>query len=430
MQRLLSILMVLALLHFSSCDESDPVAGDILLQLQTIPGATVTELTTEDHFNRLFEIWLEQPVDHNAPNGATFLQKLYVGHVDVTLPVSFETEGYARSSHRTRELAPWLGINQLTVEHRYYGESVPSPIEWPLLDVWQAANDHHRVVELFKEIYEGKWVSSGASKGGDCAVFHRRFFPGDVDATLVYGAPILFEQNDSRYLDYYNTAGDAECRQKMKNYQREMLMHMDEFDALFEDYVEFVNTNFGVNFQFTLPWRDIVYHSIREDYAFEFWSSDWEDCSTIPEEDATLQQLFDHYVGVFDIFLFFSDYGVDFWTPYVYQALTELGNYAWDLDHLEDLEADVEPLVEYNVPTEFNPGVMADIDQWVRTSIDNAIFIYGYDDPWRVAEFNLPASDNVFKYLNPFTKHSTRIADLPTTYQNEIRNNLEDWLDL
>lgn len=102
----------------------EPKITDILEKLQAIPGITVFELDAVDHFDRLFEIKIEQPVDHSQPNGATFFQKIYLGHVGEKLPVAFETEGYARSNHKTRELSPLLNINQLTVEHRYLGVSM------------------------------------------------------------------------------------------------------------------------------------------------------------------------------------------------------------------------------------------------------------------------------------------------------------------
>lgn len=403
---------------------------DIFAKLQAINGITVIELDPQDHFERLFEIKIEQPIDHRQPNGGTFLQKLYLGHADEELPVAFETEGYARSSHRTRELTQQLKINQLGVEHRYFGESVPQPLDWKYLTIWQAANDHHRIVEIFKEIYPAAWVSSGASKGGDAAVFHRRFFPEDVEATVAYVAPILFEEEDTRYLEYYRTVGDEACRQKMKNYQRKMLANIDSFPPLFEAYVKQVNQNYNTNITFSLSYKDIVYHAIREDYAFEFWSSEIEDCVSIPDEDATIEELFNHFVGVFDIFLFFSDYGVEFWTPWFYQAKTELGNYAHDVDHLQDLTMNIPPLASFSTPTNFDPSVMADINSWVRTESTNMIFIYGEQDPWTVAAFELPISDNVLKIVNPGTKHGTRIGNLSGANRSLVLEKLNLWLGL
>lgn len=418
---------------FGACTKdagSEEGTKDILTKLQSIEGVSVVELDPADHFNRLFEIRILQPVDHRQPNGGVFSQKIYLGHVDETLPVAFETEGYARSSHRTRELSGLLNINQLAVEHRYFGESAPQPLDWQYLDIWQAANDHHHIVEIFKAVYPAAWVSSGASKGGDAAIFHRRFFPADVQATVAYVAPILFEAEDQRFLDYYNQAGDDACREKMKTFQRNMLKKIDSFPPLFIEYVNTVNKTYNTFFTFSIPYRNIVYHAMREDYAFEFWSSETENCATIPGEDATVRELFDHFVKVFDIFLFFSDYGVDFWTPWFYQAKTEIGNYAHDASHLQDLVLDIDPLASFEVATNFNPSAMKDIDDWIQTASDKMIFIYGAEDPWTVAAFNPPNKEDVIKIINPGTKHGTRINNLSSTDRLLILNKLTVWLGL
>ncbi|MEO1258192.1 MAG: S28 family serine protease [Bacteroidota bacterium] len=427
------ILIIAISFTITSCNNSDDSPannGDILDRLNALAGVSAIELITVDHFNRLFEITVEQPVDHNQPNGAVFTQKIYLGHIDENLPVAFETEGYARSSHKTRELSGLLNINQLTVEHRYFGESVPFPKDWQYLTIWQAAQDHHRIVELFKTIYKANWVSSGASKGGNAAIFHRRFFPDDVDATVAYVTPLLFEEEDQRFLEFYQTAGNEMCREKMKAYQRNMLMKIDSFPPLFETYINDVNEFYSTDIKFSLPFESIVYFAIMEDYAFEFWSSETENCGDIPNENASVQELFNHFVAVFDIFLFFSDYGVEFWTPWLYQAKTEIGTYAYDADHLQDLTMNIAPPVTFNIPTEFDPSVMADIDNWLQTESSRLILIYGQEDPWTVAAIDHPGFDDVIKTTNSITKHSTRIADLESSSRTLILEHLNMWLGL
>jgi len=432
--RVFKAFLVLIVLVISSCSNVDSDDNqqieDILTRINAIEGVTATEIETVDHFTRLFEVRILQPIDHNNPTGDKFYQKIYIGHVDENLPVAFEIEGYSRSSHRTREISGLLSINQIAVEHRFNGESVPDNIDWQYLTVWQAANDHHRIVTLFKEIYDKAWVSSGTSKGGDTAIFHRRFFPGDVEATVAYVAPILFEEYDTRFLTYYDTQGDEACRQRMKDFQRNMLINIDSFSPLFENYVDEVNEIYGTNITFSLPYEAIVYFATREDYPFEFWSSEIENCNTIPENDATVEELFNHFVNVFDIFLFFSDYGADFWTPWYYQSKTEIGSYAFDVSHLEDLEMAFDPLVDLGVTTTFNPATMTDIANWFSTSASNTILIYGEDDPWTVASFDYQGPNDVVKIINPGTKHGTRISSLSAGDQALVLDKLNLWLEI
>ena len=421
------------LIFCMSCSDEDeptpdPMIVDIESRLAMIEDLVLQELDPVDHFTRLFEIHLEQPVDHRNPAEGSFTQKVYLAHVDEELPVVLETEGYARSNHRTRELAQVLNCNQLAVEHRYFGESVPVMNDWRFLDIWQAANDHHRIVEIFKEIYPNSWVSSGRSKGGDAAIFHRRFFPADVQATLAYVAPLMLEQYDQRFQEFYNTAGDESCRERMRQFQRNILLKLDSIPDLFDQYVKSVG-DFGDATRFSLSYRDIVYHAIRQDYPFEFWSSETESCSTIPDQNATAQELLDHFVGVFDVFLFFSDYGVNFWTPYGYQALTELGNYAFDTSYLTDLELDIAPLVEYNTSVKFDPAVMQDIQGWIAASASEMVFLYGQDDPWTVAAVDHNGSDRVIKIVNPGTKHGTQLSSLPLADKDLIVEKLKEWME-
>ncbi len=409
--------------------EDDPMEErDILEKLQSLPGASVTELTTIDHYKRLFEIMIDQPIDHDSNDGRSFKQKLFLGHVDENKPIIFETEGYARRNPLTRELASRLSTNQLSVEHRFYGDSVPSPHNWKDLTIWQASNDHHRIVELFKEIYPNAWISSGVSKGGDTAIFHRRFFPDDVNGTVAYVAPILLEKEDRRFLSDFSRRGSPSCRANIESFQRRILERLDFMPPIFDNYVQSVNRDFDVNFQFTIPYKNIIYHSVRKDYVFEFWSSESEDCGSIPDESATDLELFDHYARVFNVFLFFSDSGAAFWTPYCYQALTELGNYAWKKDHLEDLVRNIPELVDFGLPTIFNSNPMAEVSSWLSTEAENMIFIYGSQDPWTIAAVDVQSSASVMKFTSENTKHSTRIPDLTLSEIQSVNDLLQSWI--
>ena len=71
------------------------------------------------------------------------------------------------------------------------------------------ADDEHAIVTALKQVYTGKYISTGGSKGGMTAIFYRRFFPDDVDGTVPYVAPISFEAPDPRYPPFLAAVGDA-----------------------------------------------------------------------------------------------------------------------------------------------------------------------------------------------------------------------------
>ncbi len=425
-------LVVLLVTGIVGCDTNpaEHVDEDILTRLQKISGARVTELPATGHFNRVFEIHIPQPVDHDDMNGPTFLQKIYVGHVGEDLPVVLETEGYARDNFRIRDLAPAMRSNQISVEHRYNGFSVPFPLDWQHLTIKQAADDVHRIVTLMKEIYAAGWVSSGRSKGGDAAIFHRRFYPDDVDATVAIVAPILFSDNDGRIEDYLSTVGDDSCGNDVQELQRNLLLKADSVATHIPGFLAWVNDNFDTSFSFSIAHRDVVRYA-AVDYPFEFWSSPSHDCSTIPGSDATAEELYNHIVEVVDLILFYSDYGVDFWRGWYYQAQTEIGNFVLDTAHIDDLTGDLPDLAsiyDFGHPLVFNPLAMQDIDNWIKSEGDRIILVYGENDPWTAAQFELGGGD-VVKIINSGSKHETTLYDLNASDQATLTTKLTSWLN-
>ena len=140
-------------------------------------------------------------MDHTRPESGSFKQKVLLGHRAAEAPVIAELEGYAIGAVRENELAGLLKGNQLTIEHRFFDSSVPEDgIPWEYLTIKQAAADHHAVIQAIKQhLYpSSKWVSTGISKGGQTTVFHRYFYPDDVDVSVPYVAPLNLEYVDPR----------------------------------------------------------------------------------------------------------------------------------------------------------------------------------------------------------------------------------------
>ena len=94
-----------------------------------------------------FKIFIEQPLDHNQPQGKKFRQKFYLSHRDESLPIVIELDGYNVVSNRYNELADIFNCNKIEVEYRYFGESAPDSLDWKYLTIEQAAEDHHKIIE-------------------------------------------------------------------------------------------------------------------------------------------------------------------------------------------------------------------------------------------------------------------------------------------
>ena len=181
-------------------------------RLKSYPGIDVKQIQPGPQYNEAYEILFKQPVDHDNPEGETFKQRILLSHIKMTSPVILITEGYELQHNYINELSQITAANEIRVEHRYYGESKPSSLNWKYLNIKQAAADIHRIASLFRRIYWGKWISSGWSKGGQTALIYRWLYPDDVDATIAYDAPVNFALEEPRIDSFFLTVGTEFCR--------------------------------------------------------------------------------------------------------------------------------------------------------------------------------------------------------------------------
>ena len=220
-RKLVSILFIVLIL-FSCSHEPET----LLSRLQDLPGVTVTEITPPEGYLQAFEIQVTQLIDQQNPAYGTFTQRIFLSHIDETRPMVLETSGYGASSNYINELATLLDANQIRVPHRFFPNAKPDPLNWRDLTIRHAADDLHHIVELFKRIYKEKWVNSGGSKGGMTALFHRRFYPNDVDVTVAYVAPLMFDTEDLRFEKFLlEDVGEEACRNRLKEFQRRLLIN-------------------------------------------------------------------------------------------------------------------------------------------------------------------------------------------------------------
>src|SRR6266542_2902376 len=214
----------LTLLCASAAFAADPPPPvDILARLQAVPGLTVAEEPSPRPDYRFFVMTIDQPADHSRPGSAHFQQRVALLHHDSAAPMVLYAGGYDEPPYFARtELTRLVGANQIVIEHRFFGTSVPSATDWSTLNIRQSAADFHRIVEALKPIYGARWLSTGGSKGGETVVYHRRFYPDDVYATLAYVAPIP-ARYDLRFVYFMDHVGDAGCRDQLHRLQQAMI---------------------------------------------------------------------------------------------------------------------------------------------------------------------------------------------------------------
>ncbi len=402
--------------------------GDLYRKLRALPDvAEVEAIKSDTMFRAGYEIRVRQPLDHGDPGAGSFLQSVYVAHVDESRPVLFETEGYeVRGGGRAKELSQILRCNQVVVEHRFFGTSAPDSLRWKYLTTKQAAGDHHHIASLLKSIYRGKWISSGTSKGGQTTLFYRYYYPDDVDASVAYVAPVNLSQEDPRIIKFLRTVGTPDEREKIRAFQVALLRRETEILPLIDRIAQKGNLTFSIG-------KAMAYEYSVLEYPCAFWQYG-SSVSSIPPLDSppdTMMSCLDRVANVY----FYSDQGIKAYQPFQYQAYTEIGYYGYDITDFRGLLSAVKNptnaiLAPPNTDLAFNPSVMYNVYSWLRDHGNNIIYIYGETDLWGATAMELSGTTNAIKIVKPGGSHRTRIRNLPPDQQKVVYAALEDWLGI
>jgi hypothetical protein len=378
--------------------------GDILDELRAIPGLQVTEQSTMIAGYRFFTMTYDQPVDHANPGGQRFQQRMTLLHRDYAAPMVVYNSGYFVSQRGGRaEIARLLVANQLSMEYRYFSPSRPEPTDWTKLDIQQAASDQHRITAALKaRLYQGKWLTTGASKGGMTSLFHRRFFPDDVDATVAYVAPIDYPEDavqspTNRYIAFLENVGtDPGCRQKLKDFQNLVLARRDTMKARMRAVATFTD----------ILGEDRALEFAVEELPFIFWQyGDQGNCANIPgatASDALVFQFFDDTISVAS----YGDADLTDFLPYYHQSATQLGYPISDESYLIGLQFPGQDTARAYIPAAIptpaydDGAAMHDIQNWLAASGERVMLIYGQNDPWSAGAVSLGNHGSAIATLN------------------------------
>jgi len=428
-RRILSIqalLSVFILLLLASCSSSSQKELTLEEKLARIPGITFSKIDSPKGYNEAYEIFVSQPVDHKNPNGPKFNQRILLSHISEDRPMVKYHSGYMTGRNRLSEPAVLLNANQIYITHRYFLKAEPEPLDWQYLDIWQASADHHRIHELFKNIYKGKWLATGYSKGGMTTFYDARFYPGDVDATIAYVAPMMFGVEDPRFRTFQlEQVGTPEGREKIKSFQRLCLANRDQLIPYYIDFAQKNNVTYKFSVGATLEYSVI-------EYMFSFWQYGDGDVSKIPGEEAGADAWFDHLENIISPYNYVSD-DITLFQPFFYQAYTQLGYYAYIYDHLSDLLVDVpnptpRSFAPENAVMNFDAAAMQDINTWLQDEGNNIVYIYGGNDPYTSTAVELTGKTNALKVIQPGGNHGTDIASLDD--KERVIATLKEWLDM
>jgi len=421
----LAVIVVLIVFFLSSCLGQ---SKDIISELQKIPSIVIQEIEPDSPiFQSKYEIKLIQPRDHENPEAGFFQQRMFLSHADFNKPMVLVTEGYTAGKNYVQELAEILGANELRVEYRYFGESKPDAIDWTFLNNNQSSHDYHRIYSLFKSFYKKRWVSTGWSKGGQTSLIYRRHFPDDMTAIIAYDAPVNLALEEPRIDEFFEQVGDELCRHRLIVFQRSILRSKNDILPLYKTYCE----EKEYTFEKITPLKAFEYTVLE--YPFSFWQYHTLDCSMIPEERATPQEMFEHLKQVVSLSSY-SDRAFN--STAMKQFATELGYYRYVTKNVIDLLNEGKDDYPNNAfgpgdaDLTFDPTFMEDINKWLMTQGNNIIYIYGESDPWSAPRLEYLGATNAKMFWVKNGNHYSFIRTLSETQQDELLQTLEDWLGI
>lgn len=423
MARLLPLLL---LLFLGTCVRAQNTALEH--QLSQLPGVTFERGEMSDYVSR-YTLMVRQPLDHADTTKGFFPQRVYLTYLSDNQPTVIVTEGYAAPRPAYYELSGLISANQVRVEHRFFGESMPDSLDFRYLNLTQATADYHHIRELLREIFPRDWVSTGISKGGATTIFYRYLYPDDVTVSVPYVAPINRAYEDPRLYAFQDTVGTDECRQRIHALQTRLLANREKVLPL----LRFHNLGSGDKFNHVSLGEAFEYGVLE--YPFAFWQGGG-DCTAIPGPDATLEDALAYFIDAAGISLF-SDQLVEYFAAHYYQAATEMGYYGYRTSQFKDLIVDLptdrNPMsLFFNFPMEdkFDGRLLAGVNEWLASDqATRMIYIYGANDTWTASA--VPPNDKVeseWFFLKGRSHNDARIRNMNQQEMVRLRTVLGKWL--
>ena len=381
-------------------------------------------------FSEKYVTYFTQPLDHRHPEKDSFRQRVIVSHVGFDRPTVIVTEGYGaayalRSQYR-EELSKLLNANMIFVEYRYFLESTPEPKDWQYLTAENSADDLHAITTAFKNIYPGKWIATGISKGGQTTLLYRTFYPDDVDISVPYVAPLCYGVEDGRHEPFLHKVSTPENRKIIEDFQLEALKRKATLLPRFEKYCT------EKNYSFRAPIEEIYDYSVLE-YSFALWQ--WgTPISSIPATTASDDEIFSHLLAISEPGYFTAD------SPnasFFVQAARELGYYGYDVQPFKQylsIQSSEGYLHRLMLPEElkdmpFDKTLSKKITKFLKKQDPKMIFIYGQNDPWTAAGVTwLKNKKNIHVFIQPNGSHLARISTLPEAEKAEVMELINEWL--
>lgn len=426
----LRLLVLSLLIAFSSHGLFASGNDSLFNYLSTLPGVKSVKEMPVKGYSAKYEVLFEQPVDHSNPSVGKFLQRVFIMHRSAQRPTVIVTEGYGgayaqRSSYK-EELSVLLDANVVFVEHRYFLESTPKGFGWGYLTGKNAAADLHNINMMLRPFYQGKWIATGISKGGQNALIYTAFYPNNMDVTVPYVAPLCKGVEDGRHEPFIKKfVGTKGQRDSIENFQKEILFRRGSLQPLFDSLCT------AQKMEFNIPFEEVYDYSVLE-LSFSLWQ--WgTPISQIPSLKASDKEVFDFWMRYCSPDYFVNNSPT---ASFFVQAAAELGYYGYDIKpfkRLLKIKSAKNYLHKIFLPEDatgikFDKSLYNRLKKFVDTTSNRMMFIYGEYDPWSAVMVHEPKGENVVVFVDPKGSHRARINTLPNERREQALELLKSWL--
>ncbi|XP_054156706.1 putative serine protease K12H4.7 [Oppia nitens] len=177
----------------------------------------------DNHIQTLPDNWFDQRVDHfNTSDTRTFKQT--GGPVFLMLDGEAEGTDYFATTGAMAEFASRFNAIAVELEHRYYGQSVPtvdlSVDNLRYLTVEQALKDTDEFIGYLNGKLSltntTKWITFGGSYAGSLAAWFREKYPQSVAGSVASSAPVQVRYEFKEYLGVDSQSLGTECTNQVR----------------------------------------------------------------------------------------------------------------------------------------------------------------------------------------------------------------------
>lgn len=428
-RRILLLLSFLCTSLFAAAQVND--VEKMLKSIESVAG--FEKLEKSDTTRQYYLMKFTQALDPKDASAGTFEQRVMLGHRGYDRPVVVVTEGYGAdyafaNPKYMEELTSILDANIIFVEYRYFSGSMPEPCNWDYLTVENSMTDYHKIITAFKPFYNGKWASTGISKGGSTSIFFRAYFPDDLDVSVPYVGPLSGAVEDGRHESFLERVGTKADRDAIRNFQTELFERKERLMPMFDAYC------LENNMVFRVP-TTTIYDLLVLEYQFSMWQ--WgTPTNTIPALSSDDKTMFDYFVKMCGPDYFAAGSNIE---SFFVQALKDFGYYGYNIEPFRKYvkEEDVEGylrrvlLPEEFADVEFDDSNYRFVTDYYTENDPKMILVYGEVDPWTASGITWLRDrnkENIKVYIQPGGSHRARILNMPENMRDEILEKLNEWM--